>query len=75
MMAESAAIFEYIIVKCGGGRLKLGHTHPDYAAFLYWFYFSNGNLQPAMGRLLMMSRVRLPRIIRCRRRYRVGSTA
>jgi len=60
LLAESAAIVEYIIVKHGGGRLKLGPAHPDYAAFLYWFHFSNGNLQPAMGRLLMMSRVRLP---------------
>ena len=60
LLAESAAIVEYVIVKHGGGRLKLGPAHPDYAAFLYWFHFSNGSLQPAMGRLLMMSRVRLP---------------
>ena len=60
MLAESAAIVEYIIVKHGGGRLKLGPDHPDYAAFLYWFHFSNGNLQPAMGRLMMVSRAKLP---------------
>lgn len=60
LLAESAAIVEYIIVKHGGGRLKLGPEHPDYAAFLYWFHFSNGNLMPAMGRLMMVSRAKLP---------------
>jgi glutathione S-transferase len=60
LLAESAAIVEYIIVKHGGGRLKLGPEHPDYAAFLYWFHFSNGNLMPAMGRLMMVSRANLP---------------
>ena len=60
LLAESAAIVEYIIVKHGGGRLKLGPAHPDYAAFLYWFHFANGNLQPVMGRLMVMSRAKLP---------------
>lgn len=60
LLAESAAIVEYIIVKHGGGRLKLGPEHPDYADFLYWFHFSNGNLMPAMGRLMMVSRANLP---------------
>jgi glutathione S-transferase len=60
LLAESAAIVEYIIVTHGGGRLKLGPDHPDYAAFLYWFHFSNGNLQPAMGRLMVVSRAKLP---------------
>lgn len=60
LLAESAAIVEYIIVKHGGGRLKLGPDHPDYAAFLYWFHWSNGNLQPVMGRLMMLTRANLP---------------
>ena len=60
LLAESAAIVEYIIVKHGGGRLKLGPEHPDYASFLYWFHFANGNLQPGMGRLMMVSRAKLP---------------
>ncbi len=57
LLAESAAIVEYIIVKHGGGRLKPGPEHPDYTAFLYWFHFSNGNLQPAITRLMMVNRV------------------
>jgi glutathione S-transferase len=60
LLAESAAIVEYIIVKHGGGRLRLDAAHPDYAAYLYWFHFSNGNLQPVMGRLMMVSRAGLP---------------
>ncbi len=59
-LAESAAIVEYIIVKHGGGRLKLGPEHPDYASFLYWFHFSNGNLQPCLMRLMLTSRAKLP---------------
>jgi len=60
LLAESAAIVEYIIVKHGGGRLALGPAHPDYAAYLYWFHFANGNLQPVMGRTMFMRRTGLP---------------
>src|ERR1700692_3311233 len=59
LLAESAAIVEYIIVRHGGGRLRLDPSHPDYAAYLYWFHFSNGNLQPVMGRLMVVSRTGL----------------
>ena len=60
LLAESAAIVEYIIVKHGGGRLKPGPEHPDYASFLYWFHFANGNLQPVTLRLMMVNRAGLP---------------
>jgi glutathione S-transferase len=60
LLAESAAIVEYIIVKYSGGRLKLDPERPDYAAFLYWFHFSNGNLQPAIIRLVFLNRAGLP---------------
>lgn len=60
LLAESAAIVEYIIVKHGGGRLKLGPEHADYAQFLYWFHFSNGNLMPVMGRMMAVNRAQLP---------------
>jgi len=59
LLAESAAIAEYIIVKHGGGRLRLGPDHPDFASYLYWFHFANGNLQPVMGRSMMLGRVGL----------------
>ena len=60
LLAESAAIVEYIIVKHGAGRFKLGPEHPDYADYLYWFHFSNGNLQPVIMRLLVATRAKLP---------------
>ena len=59
LLAESAAVVEYIIAKHGGGRLRLGPDHPDFASYLYWFHFANGNLQPVMGRMMMVGRVGL----------------
>jgi glutathione S-transferase len=60
LLAESAAIVEYIIARHGGGRLRLELGHPDYPAYLCWFHFSNGNLQPVIGRLMMVNRAGLP---------------
>ncbi len=60
LLAESAAIVDYIVAKHGGGRLRLGPDHPDFANYLYWFHFANGNLQPVLGRSLMVGRVGLP---------------
>lgn len=59
VLAESGAIIEYIIAKHGGGRLALGPAHPDFAQYLYWLHFSNGNLQPNMGRNMMLHRLDL----------------
>lgn len=50
ILAESAAIAEYLIHKHGNGRLALPPSHPNYADYLYWFHFSNGNLQPTLFR-------------------------
>lgn len=60
VLAESGAIVEYIIHKHGGGRLALGPDHPDYAAYLYWFHYANGGLQPVMGRNMILRRLNLP---------------
>lgn len=60
LLAESAAIVEYIIARHGGGRLKLAPDHADYAAFLYWFHFSNGNMMPVLGRMMVVNRAQLP---------------
>lgn len=59
LLAESAAIAEYIMVRHGGGRLRLPPDHPDFASYLYWFHFANGNLQPVLGRLMIMGRTGL----------------
>jgi glutathione S-transferase len=60
LLAESGAIVEYILAKHGGGRLQHGPDHPDFAAYLYWFHFANGNLQSTLGRLMMVTRCGLP---------------
>lgn len=60
VLAESGAIMEYIIGKYGDGRLTLPPTHPDYAQYVFWLHYANGNFQPAMGRNMVMSRLDLP---------------
>lgn len=59
VLAESGAIIEYIIAKHGGGRLALTASHPNFADYLYWFHFANGNLQPNMGRNMILRRLNL----------------
>jgi glutathione S-transferase len=59
VLAESGAIVEYITAKHGGGRLTLGKDHPDFADYLYWFHFANGTLQAAMGRSMLLGRLKL----------------
>ncbi len=60
LLAESGAIVEYLIVRHGGGRLALGPDARDYAQYLYWLHFANGNLQPLMGRNMILRRLELP---------------
>lgn len=60
VLAESGAIIEYIVAKHGKGRLTLAPDHPDFAQFLFWFHFANGTLQPATGRSMILSRLKLP---------------
>jgi glutathione S-transferase len=59
LLAESAAIVEYILAKHGAGRLQIGPDRPDFASYLYWFHFANGNLQPVLGRLMTIGRAGL----------------
>ena len=49
-LAESGAIVDFIINKYGNGRLALAPSHMNYADYLYWLHFSNGNLQPTIFR-------------------------
>jgi glutathione S-transferase len=60
LLAESAAIVEYLSVVHGASRLKPGPGAANYTDFLYWFHFANGNLQPTLSRLMMVSRAQLP---------------
>ncbi|APR78921.1 Glutathione S-transferase [Minicystis rosea] len=56
LLAESGAIVDFILTRYGDGRLRHGPDHPDFASYLYWFHFANGNLQPAMLRSMMVGR-------------------
>ncbi len=60
VLAESAAIVEYILAKYGPGTLAPGPDAPNFADYLYWFHFANGTLQPSMGRSLILRRLKLP---------------
>lgn len=59
-LAESGAIVEYIIHKYGDGRLALPATHPNYADYLYWFHFSNANLQAIVSRIMILRAAQVP---------------
>lgn len=63
LLAESAAIVDYLLAKYGRGRLQHGPEHPDFAHYLYWFHFANGNLQPAMYRSMIQKNGRLAQVL------------
>ncbi|KAJ5326262.1 glutathione S-transferase [Penicillium brevicompactum] len=52
-LAESGAIFEYILTKYGSGKLVLQPTNPNYADYLLWLHQANGTYMPAVTSLLM----------------------
>src|SRR4030095_8763925 len=47
VLAESAAIMEYILAKHGGGRLVVGADEPNFADYLFWFHFASGSFMPS----------------------------
>ena len=60
VLAESGAVMQYILAKHGGGRLSPAPDDPAFVAYLYWFHFANGTLQPQMGRNMVLRRLSLP---------------
>ena len=60
LLAESGAIVDYIMARYGKGRLTVAPDDPHFAQFLYWFHLANGTLQAAMGRLMVLNRLKLP---------------
>lgn len=52
VLAESNAIFEYILTKYSNGRLSLPPTHPQYADYVFWLHRANGAVQPALITLM-----------------------
>ncbi len=60
-MPSPVQLFNYIIAKYGNGRLALEPGTPDFAQYLYWFHFANGNIQPHMGRNMLLNKLDLPK--------------
>lgn len=56
LLAESGAIVEFILARYGRGRLQHVPNHADFAPYLYWFHFANGNLQPGIFRSMTVGR-------------------
>ncbi|CAN5626267.1 hypothetical protein BH11PSE7_BH11PSE7_31480 [soil metagenome] len=62
------------MARFGNGRLALPPEHPGFAEYLYWFHFANGNLQPHLGRNMVLGRIEAaPPARRCRRPRRPAS--
>ncbi|KAL1305884.1 hypothetical protein AAFC00_004031 [Neodothiora populina] len=53
-LSETAACAEWIMYKHGNGRLALPPNHANYADYLFFFHFSQGSLQPMIGRLMVL---------------------
>ena len=59
VLAESVAIVDYILAKYGNGHLAVAPSDPDFADYLFWLHFTNGTLQPNMGRNMVLRRLKL----------------
>ena len=46
VLAESAAIMEYIIARYGKGRLAVRPDASNYPDYLFWFHFANASMMP-----------------------------
>ena len=60
VLAESAAIVDYILAKYGPGSLARRYGQESFPEYLFWFHFANGNLQPVMGRTMVLGRLGIP---------------
>ena len=60
VLAESAAIIEYLFARHGAGTLAVGPDQPNFADYLYWFHFANGTLQPTVSRVSLLHRMGQP---------------
>lgn len=60
VLAESGAILDYILAKYGEGGLTVGPDQPGFPTYLYWLHYANGNLQPNMGRNMVLARAQVP---------------
>ncbi|HET8881813.1 MAG TPA: glutathione S-transferase [Solimonas sp.] len=56
-VAESGAIFEYILERYGNGRLQPQPGTPERLRYNYWMHYAEGSLMPLLVMKLILSRV------------------
>ncbi len=59
-MAESLAIFSYILDLHGEGKLRVAPGAPGYADYVYWFHYANAGLMPQMMMQMALQRMAGP---------------
>ena len=57
VLAESAAIVEYIVHRYGGGRLIVEPNAAAYPRYVYWLHFAEGSLMTLLLIALTLSRM------------------
>jgi glutathione S-transferase len=55
-LAESLAIFTYVLELYGNGSLRIAPGQPGFADFTYWFHYANAGLMPQAMHHLFDSR-------------------
>ena len=62
VVAESAAIVEYILDKYGNGRLRPAQESPELLKYRYWMFYSEGSaMTPILFRLVFSKMVSTPK--------------
>ncbi|NKF23691.1 glutathione S-transferase family protein [Solimonas marina] len=56
-IAESGAIFEYILERYGNGRLQPQPGTPERLRYSYWMHYAEGSLMPLLVMTLIFSRI------------------
>lgn len=56
-VAESGAIFEYLLAQYGDGRLQPAAGTPERLRYSYWMHYAEGSLMPLLVMSLIFSRI------------------
>ena len=58
VFAESGAIIEEVVDRCGEGRLRPAPATPDHVRYRYWLHYAEGSLTSPLLVALIMGRIR-----------------
>ena len=56
-LAESGAIFEYLVERHGGGRLAPAHGSPERVRYTYWMHYAEGSMMPPLLMKLVFDQI------------------